>query len=52
MTPITIEHRKQELRTLLDQIRSFPSRDWSRARERVVVLQRMIANAARRKTGT
>jgi len=51
MTPTTIEHRKQELRTLLGQIRSFPSRDWSRARERVVVLQRMIASAARRKTG-
>ncbi|HZV19490.1 MAG TPA: hypothetical protein VFF84_12445 [Sphingobium sp.] len=52
MTPVTIEHRKQELRTLLGQIRSYPSRDWSRARERVVVLQRMIASAGHQKTGT
>jgi len=47
MTPVTIEHRKQELRTLLGQIRTHPSRDWSHARQRVVILQRMIADAAR-----
>lgn len=51
MVPVTIEHRKKELRTLLGQIRSQPSRDWSQARQRVVVLQRMIADAARRMTG-
>lgn len=45
MIPVTIEHRKQELRTLLGQIRTHPSQDWSHARQRVVILQRMIANA-------
>lgn len=44
MIPVTIEHRKQELRTLLGQIRTHPSQDWTRARQRIVVLQRMIAN--------
>jgi hypothetical protein len=46
MIPVTIEHRKQELRILLGQIRTHPSRDWSHARQRIVILQRMIANAA------
>ncbi len=51
MTPVTIEHRKQELRTLLSQIRTHPSRDWSHARQRVVILQRMVADAAQRRSG-
>tara|TARA_R110000787_G_scaffold56747_2_gene130255 strand:+ start:534 stop:692 length:159 start_codon:yes stop_codon:yes gene_type:complete len=43
MEPVTIDDRKQELRTLLDKIRERPSHDWSRERERIVVLQQMIA---------
>ena len=43
MDPVTIENRKAELRTLLGQIESAPSRDWSRERQRVVVLQQMVA---------
>ena len=42
MQPVTIEDRKKELRTLLDQIQARPSHDWTAERERVVVLQRMI----------
>ena len=45
MTPVTIDDRKKELRTLLDQIRTHPSKDWTRERQRVVVLNRMIAAA-------
>ena len=43
MDPITIENRKAELRILLDQIQSAPSQDWTRERQRVVVLQQMVA---------
>lgn len=43
MDPVTIENRKAELRTLLNQIEAAPSRDWSRERQRIVVLQQMIA---------
>jgi len=43
MDAVTIDDRKKELHTLLEQIQSHPSRDWSRERERIVVLQRMIA---------
>jgi hypothetical protein len=43
MEPVTIEDRKKELRILLEQIEAAPSRDWSRERERIVVLQQMIA---------
>lgn len=49
MTPVTIEDRKKELRTLLAQMRDHPSRDWSAERQRVIVLQEMIAADARRK---
>jgi len=43
MDPVTIDDRKKELRTLLEQMQATPSRDWTRERERVVVLQQMIA---------
>ena len=43
MQPVTIEDRKRELRLLLRQIQERPSRDWSDARDRVVLLNRMIA---------
>ena len=45
MTPVTIDDRRKELRTLLEQIRTHPSRDWTRERQRVAVLNRMIADA-------
>ncbi len=45
MDPVTIEHRKQELRVLLDQIQAYPSQDWSRERQRIIVLQQMIAGS-------
>ncbi|MBO9576325.1 MAG: hypothetical protein J7494_11345 [Sphingobium sp.] len=43
MSPVTIEDRKKELRALLDKMRAEPSRDWTWERERIVVLQGMIA---------
>jgi len=42
MTETTIEDRKRELRSLLDQIEAHPERAWTRERERVAVLQRML----------
>lgn len=45
MNPVTIEDRKKELRALLDKIQAAPSQDLSYERERVVVLQGMIAAA-------
>jgi len=50
MEPVTIEDRKKELRVLLDQIEAAPSRDWSRERERIVVLQQMIAAAEKQRS--
>ena len=43
MDPVTIEDRKKELRVLLDKIQAAPSMDWRHERERIVVLQGMIA---------
>jgi len=51
MDPVTIDDRKKELHMLLAQMQAHPSRDWTRERERVVVLQRMIAAEERQKTG-
>lgn len=50
MDPVTIEDRKKELHTLLEQMQAHPSRDWSKERERVAVLQQMIAAQEARKT--
>jgi len=50
MEPVTIEDRKKEPRVLLDQIEAAPSRDWSRERERIVVLQQMIAAAEKQRS--
>ena len=47
MIETTLKDREQELRSLLDQISSHPERDWTLERERVAVLQRMIAGAQR-----
>ena len=43
MNPVTIEDRKKELRVLLDKIQAAPSMDWTHERERIVILQGMIA---------
>jgi hypothetical protein len=43
MPRVTIDDRKKELRLLLRQMQERPSRDWSEARERVVLLNHMIA---------
>ena len=43
MNPVTTDDRKKELHRLLQQIRQHPSRDWSRERRRIVVLQQMVA---------
>ena len=42
MPPVTIDDRKKELRLLLQQMQQRPSRDWSEAQDRVVLLNRMI----------
>jgi hypothetical protein len=42
MQETTIEHRRHELKGLLDAMKAQPSRDWSEARKRVAVLQRMV----------
>ena len=43
MPPVTNDDRKRELRLLLQQMQAKPSRDWSDERDRVVLLNRMIA---------
>lgn len=48
MDPVTVDHRKQELRRLLDLVASKPSHDLDRERERITVLQAMIAGAGRK----
>ncbi|HTH27233.1 MAG TPA: hypothetical protein VL918_02040 [Sphingobium sp.] len=47
MDPVTLDDRKKELRVLLEQIQARPSHDWTRERQRIVVLQEMIAAAER-----
>ena len=48
MDPITLHSRKQELQALLAEIRASPSRAWNRERQRVMVLQQMVAGEANR----
>ena len=43
MQPVTMDDRKKELRLLLQQIQERPSHDWSDARDRVALLNNMIA---------
>lgn len=45
MIDTTTEDRAKELQTLLQQMRNHPERDWAEARDRVAVLQRMLAGA-------
>lgn len=46
MQETTIEHRRHELKDLLDAMKARPSQDWSEAKKRVLVLQRMLAGRA------
>jgi len=48
MDPVTMQHRREELQSLLARIKSSPSRDWNRERQRVLVLQQMVAGEASR----
>ena len=43
MRETTIADRERELRELLDQIEAHPEQAWTAERERVAVLQRMLA---------
>jgi hypothetical protein len=43
MTETTTEDRQRELRALLDRIEAQPERAWSEERQRVAVLQRLLA---------
>ncbi len=43
MQNTTAADRKKELRELLDQIAAHPEKAWAAERERVAVLQRMLA---------
>lgn len=43
MTETTTEDRERELRSLLDRIEAQPERAWTDERQRVAVLQRLLA---------
>lgn len=43
MQPVTLDDRKQELKTLLQQMQAQPSRDWTAEKQRAAVLTEMIA---------
>ncbi len=42
MQETTMEDRKKELRSLLDQMAAHPERDWSEEKKRVAVLREML----------
>jgi len=43
MQETTMEDRKKELRSLLEQMEAHPERDWSEEKERVAVLREMLS---------
>lgn len=43
MKDTTVDHRKQELRKLLDEIAAHPEKDFTEERKRVAVLKEMLA---------
>lgn len=43
MQETTLEHRRHELKDLLEAMKAQPSRDWSEAKRRVTVLHKMVA---------
>ena len=50
MPEVTLDDRKKELRSLLDQIRAHPERDWTVARDRIAILNHMVAGQQQAKT--
>lgn len=42
MQETTIEHRRSELKELLEAMKAQPSRDWSEEKKRVAVLRQMV----------
>lgn len=45
MHAVTTDDRRKELATLLARMRQRPSHDWTRERQRAVVLRHMIARS-------
>ena len=45
MLETTMEDRRRELRSLLDNIEAHPEKDWAQERQRVAVLQTQLAAA-------
>lgn len=45
MQTVTEGDRRKEVRTLLEQIRAHPERDWTEARRRLATLTRLIAGS-------
>lgn len=45
MIETTLADREAEVKSLLTQIEAHPERDWSEARARIAVLNRVIAGA-------
>ena len=43
MQATTMEDRRKELQTLLDQFREHPERDWTEERKRAKVLSEMLS---------
>jgi|EndMetStandDraft_4_1072995.scaffolds.fasta_scaffold544992_2 hypothetical protein len=43
MNPVTIQDRKTELRALLDTVKAHPEHDWTQERERIRILNEMVA---------
>lgn len=46
MQPTTMEDRRKELRSLLDQMQAHPERDWTEEKRRVNVLREMLTAQA------
>lgn len=42
MEVVTMEDRRKELRSLLEQMEAHPERDWSEEKQRVNVLREML----------
>ncbi|WP_164499260.1 hypothetical protein [Sphingopyxis witflariensis] len=47
MQAVTEGDRRKEVRVLLDQIRTHPERDWTQARQRITILNKLIGGAAK-----
>lgn len=45
MQAVTEGDRRKEVRVLLDQIRTHPERDWTHARQRITILNKLIGAA-------